>query len=157
MYNSGKCNCASGFSPVEYDGKKLCKQDKQLTNCTGVEVVEGVGGAPTCYTDTKDLSTMQTLYDGCVSGFSYTTVNDSAAVLTACINEGHGHTLNILHDKMFEDACKKIDGYASGSNADNGNYYCTYCNAPNMEFDSTTGCVCKAGYTDADGNIEAGQ
>ena len=100
---------------------------------------------------------MQTLYDGCVSGYSYKTFDTNpAAVLTACINEGHGHTLNILHDKMFEDACKKINGYASGSNDYNGNYYCTYCNAPNMEPNAQAKCVCKAGYTDVDGNITNG-
>ena len=121
-----------------------------------MEVVEGVGSTLTCYTNANDLSTMRTLYDGCVSFFSYTTVNDSAAVLTACINEGHGHTLNILHDEMFEDACKKIDGYASGSNADNGNFHCTYCNAANMEPNAQARCVCKTGYTDADGDITNG-
>ena len=158
VYNDGKCNCASGFSPVEYDGKKLCKQDKQLTDCTGVEVkASGIAGPTTCYTDTKDLSIVQTLYNACVSGFLRKQFSDSPRILTSCINEGHGSTLELLHDAMFEDACNKIGGFPDGANAAvTGNNYCTYCNAPNMEFDSTTGCVCKAGYTDADGNITNG-
>ena len=124
----------------------------------GVEVkASGIAGPTTCYTDTKDLSIVQTLYNACVSGFLRKQFSDSPRILTSCINEGHGSTLELLHDAMFEDACNKIGGFPDGANAaGTGNYYCTYCNAPNMEFDSTTGCVCKTGYTDADGNITNG-
>lgn len=123
-----------------------------------MEVVEGgTTDNLVCYTDPTDLSIVQTLYNACVSGFLRRQFSDSPRILTSCINKGHGSTLELLHDKMFEDACNEIGGFPDGANAaGTGNYYCTYCNAANMEPNAQAKCVCKTGYTDVDGDITNG-
>ena len=155
--NNGQCSCANGYSELKFDNTMLCKQDNQLSNCNEVEVFDTIADDLICYTNTTDLDIMKTLSDACVSGFRRTDFDDNSGFLTACINECHGATLNLLHDRMFENACEEIGGYPAGSDGgDTGNYYCAYCTVPNTIAKNLNTCECKSGYTDANSDMSDG-